>query len=189
MFGRRSSEQAEVDAAAAAAKADGKGRPTPTRKEAEEARKQRLTASRDRKGSALARQRASEQRAKVRQAMETGDERYLPARDRGPVKKFVRDYIDTRRTIGEYLLVVFFIAIIFGWTVPSVAAVSGWAFLVILVLMLADSVRVVRGVKAEVQKRFGDDQTKGVAMYAVMRAWQMRRLRLPKPQLKHGDSI
>jgi hypothetical protein len=188
VFGRRSSGQAEV--AEGSAKADGKGRPTPTRKEAEEARKLRLTASRDRKRSgSLARQRAGEQRAKVRQAMETGDERYLPARDRGPVKKFVRDYIDTRRTIGEYLLVVFFIAIILGWTVPSIAAVSGWAFLFILVAMSVDSVRIVRGVKAEVGKRFGDDQTKGIAMYAVMRAWQMRRLRLPKPQLKHGDPI
>ena len=172
------------------ARADGKGRPTPTRKEAEEARKQRLTPSRDRKASAaLARQRAGDQRAKVRQAMQTGDERYLPARDRGPVKKFVRDYIDTRRTIGEYLLVVFFVAVVLGWTVPGIAAVSGWAFLVILVAMFADSVRVVRGVKSEVRKRFGDDQTKGIAMYAVMRAWQMRRLRLPKPQIKHGDPI
>jgi hypothetical protein len=188
VFGRRSSGQAEVDETTA--KAEGKGRATPTRKEAEEARKQRLTTSRDRKkGSALGRQRASEQRAKVRQAMETGDERYLPARDRGPVKKFIRDYIDTRRTIGEYLLIVFFIAIILGWTVPGIAAASGWAFIVILVAMLLDSVRVVRGAKAEVRKRFGDDQTKGVAMYAVMRAWQMRRLRLPKPQHKHGDPI
>jgi hypothetical protein len=184
VFGRRSSEVDETTA-----KAEGKGRPTPTRKEAEEARKQRLTTTPGRKGSTVARQRASEQRAKVRQAMETGDERYLPARDRGPVKKFVRDYIDTRRTIGEYLLVVFFIAIILGWTVPGIAAASGWAFLFILAAMLLDSVRVVRGVKAEVRTRFGDDKTKGVAMYAVMRAWQMRRLRLPKPQLKHGDPI
>jgi hypothetical protein len=188
VLGRRSSGQADV--ADGSAKADGKGRPTPTRKEAEEARKQRLTASRDRKGSAaLARQRAGDQRAKVRQAMETGDERYLPVRDRGPVKKLVRDYVDTRRTVGEYLLIIFFFAIAIGWTVPGAAAVSSWAFLIILAAMLIDSVRIVRGVKAEIRKRFGDDKTKGVAMYAVMRAWQMRRLRLPKPQLKHGDPI
>ena len=188
MFGRRSSEQAEV--ADGGDKHDGKGRPTPTRKEAEEARKQRLTPARGRKGSAkVSRQRASEQRAKVRQAMETGDERYLPMRDRGPVKKFVRDYIDTRRTVGEYLLVVFFVAIAISWTVPGTAAVSSWAFLVILLAMFVDSVRIVRGVKAQIRKRFGADQTKGIAMYAVMRAWQMRRLRLPKPQLKRGDPI
>ena len=188
MFGRRDSGSAEV--AESPAKADGKGRPTPTRKEAEEARKQRLTTTKGRKGSAAAsRQRASEQRAKVRQAMETGDERYLPARDRGPVKRFIRDYVDTRRTIGEYMLVVFFIVIVVGWTIPAAAVLSGWGFLVILLAMFGDSFRIVRGVKAEIRKRFGDDETKGIAMYAVMRAWQMRRLRLPKPQLKHGDPI
>jgi hypothetical protein len=191
VFGRRNSGQAEVDETAA--KADGKGRPTPTRKAAEEARKQRLTPAKGRKGSsAAARQRATEQRAKVRQAMETGDERYLPARDRGPVRRFVRDYIDTRRTIGEYLLVVFFVSLLLAWTVPGLAALSSWAFLVILIAMFIDSIRIVRGVKAEIRKRFGDDQaagTKGVAMYAVMRAWQMRRLRLPKPALKHGDPL
>jgi hypothetical protein len=185
---RRNSAAAEIPDISA--KADGKGRPTPTRKEAEDARNQRLAAAAGRKGSgSAARRRAADQRAKVRQAMETGDERYLPARDRGPVKKFVRDYVDTRRTIGEYLLVVFFVAIVIGIVAPAVAALSSWAFLIILAAMAADSVRIIRGVKAEVRKRFGDDKTKGISIYAVMRAWQMRRLRLPKPQLKHGDSI
>jgi Flp pilus assembly protein TadB len=188
VFGRRSSEQAAV--AESPAKADGKGRPTPTRKEAEQARKQRLTPSRDRKSAAAARrQRTADQRAKVRQAMETGDERYLPARDRGPVKKLVRDYIDTRRTVGEYLLVIFFVFLLLSWTVPALAVVSPYVFLVILIAMAVDSFRIVRGLKAEIRKRFGDDETKGVTMYAVMRAWQMRRLRLPKPQVKRGDPV
>jgi hypothetical protein len=57
------------------------------------------------------------------------------------------------------------------------------------VLMGVDAVRVVRGVKAGIRERFGEAQTHGVAMYAVMRALQMRRLRLPKPLVKHGQSI
>jgi hypothetical protein len=191
VFGRRSSEQSATAVGAdSAAKADGKGRPTPTRKEAEEARKQRLTSSRDRKGTAaVKRQRATEQRAKVRQAMETGDERYLPARDRGPVKKFIRDYVDTRRSIGEYLLVVFFVFILLSWTVKALAGVTPVVFGIIVILMAVDSIRLVRGVKAQIRERFGDDQTKGVTMYTCMRAWQMRRLRLPKPQVKHGDPV
>jgi Flp pilus assembly protein TadB len=188
VFGRRTSEPA--DTVESLAKNEGKGRPTPTRKEAEAARKQRLTSARDRKSSgSAARRRASEQRAKVRQAMETGDERYLPQRDRGPVKKFVRDYIDSRRTIGEYLLVIFFVALAIGFVSPAAAGLSSWAFLVILVAMAADSIRIVRGVKTAIRKRFGDKQTESVTMYAVMRAWQMRRLRLPKPQVKHGDPV
>ena len=55
--------------------------------------------------------------------------------------------------------------------------------------MAADSIRVVRGLKAKIRERFGDDKTKGIAMYAVMRSWQMRRLRLPKPKVKAGDAI
>jgi hypothetical protein len=190
VFGRRSSEQSATAVGDSAAKADGKGRPTPTRKEAEEARKQRLTSSRDRKGAAaLKRQRATEQRAKVRQAMETGDERYLPARDRGPVKKFIRDYVDTRHSIGEYLLVVFFVFIRLSWTVPALAGVTPVVFGIIVILMAVDSIRLVRGVKAQIRERFGDDQATGVTMYTCMRAWQMRRLRLPKPQVKHGDPV
>jgi hypothetical protein len=192
VFGRRNSASVEATEsdATAAGREDRKGRPTPTRKAAEEARKQRLAPARGRKATgAASRQRASDQRAKVRQAMETGDERYLPARDRGPVKKLIRNYIDSRRTIGEWLLIVFFVVIAVGWTVPAAAAYSGWGFLVILAAMAVDSVRIVRGVKSEIRSRFGDDETKGVAMYAVMRAWQMRRLRLPKPQVGHGDKI
>ena len=44
-------------------------------------------------------------------------------------------------------------------------------------------------IKAGVRERFGEDETKGIAWYALTRAWQMRRLRLPKPQVKPGDSI
>jgi Flp pilus assembly protein TadB len=191
VFGRRSSEQSAAAVGTdSAAKSDGKGRPTPTRKEAEEARKQRLTSSRDRKGSAATRrQRATEQRLKVRQAMESGDERYLPERDRGPVKKFIRNYVDSHRSIGEYLLVVFFVFILLSWTVPALATATPIVFAIILILMAVDSVRLVRGVKAQIRERFGDDQTKGVTMYTCMRAWQMRRLRLPKPQVKHGDPV
>ena len=33
--------------------------------------------------------------------MRTGDERYLPARDKGPVKRYIRDYVDARFSLGE----------------------------------------------------------------------------------------
>jgi hypothetical protein len=188
VFGRRSSDQGAA-VAETSAKADGKGRPTPTRKAAEEARKQRLSVPRGRKASSSARRQASDQRAKVRQAMQTGDERYLPERDRGPVKRFVRDYVDSHRTVGEYLLIVFLGAFLLAMVIPAAYALASWAWLTILFVMAADSIRVVRGVKAAVRARFGEDETQRIAMYTVMRAWQMRRLRLPKPQVKPGDPI
>jgi hypothetical protein len=189
VFGRRSKSEA-VDAADLDAKIGGKGRPTPTRKEAEEARKQRLAAPKGRRGqTAQTREQAKAQRARMRSAMETGDDKYLPTRDKGPVKRYVRDYVDSRRTIGEFLLPVFFVVFIVILLAPQWAGLGSFAWLLIIALMVIDSLRISRGAKAGVRERFGDDETKGVTMYAVMRGWQMRRLRLPKPQVAHGDSI
>ena len=82
-----------------------KGRPTPTRKEAEAAARERAKAGMDKKAAQkLLRERRAESNAKMRAGMRSGDERYLPARDQGPVKRFVRDYVDARLSIAEFLL-------------------------------------------------------------------------------------
>jgi Protein of unknown function (DUF3043) len=129
-------------------------------------------------------------RGKVREAMETGDDRYLPARDKGPVKRYIRDYVDSHRTIGQFLLPIFFVIFVLAYVGTTWSPVLGnFAWLVVMVLLALDSVRIVRGLKAGVRSRFGADATKGVTMYALMRSWQMRRLRLPKPLVKPGDSI
>lgn len=172
-------------------KASGKGRATPTRKEAEAARKKRMAPPRNRKEAAARRKEAIRaSRAKTRAAMETGEERYLPVRDQGPVKRYARDYVDTHRTIGEFLLPIFFVifALVFINT-PWAAAVGNTAWLIVIVLLALDSVRIVRGVKAGIRSRFGDDATKGITMYTLLRSWQMRRLRLPKPLVKPGQPI
>jgi hypothetical protein len=192
VFGRRSTPSAPVGATAADAdKVSGKGRATPTRKEAEAQRKQRMTPPKNRKEQA-ARQRelTRENRSKMRTALQTGEDAYLPLRDQGPVKRHVRDYVDSRRTMGEILLPIFFV--VFALVVlggQRFANLGTYAWLVIIVLMVLDSVRISRGVKAAISSKFGAEATKGTGMYAVMRAWQMRRLRLPKPQVKAGDTI
>ncbi len=172
-------------------KPGGKGRPTPSRKEAEAARKQRLAVPRNRKEASLQRrEKMREARARQRQALETGDDRYLPARDQGPVKRLVRDYVDSHRTIGEFMLPIFFLIFITVYINTEWAArFSSSAFLTVILLMIVDSVRMSRGSKAAVREKFGDDETKGITMYTLLRAWQMRRLRLPKPQVKAGDRI
>ncbi len=82
-----------------------KGRPTPTRKEAEAAARERARAPMDKKAAQkVLRERRAESNAKMREGMRTGDERYLPARDKGPVKRFIRDYVDARLSIAEFLL-------------------------------------------------------------------------------------
>ncbi len=190
MFGRRSPSESQPTTVEP--KPGGKGRSTPTRKEAEAARKQRVSSGSTRKDkSAHTRQARKNNRILQQQALAgTGDDRYLPSRDQGPVKRYVRDYVDSHRTMGEFLLPVFFLvfAVLFVGG-DRYAAIGSYAWLAIIALMIADSIRIVRGVKSEISKRFGVAQTKGVAMYAVMRAWQMRRLRLPKPLVKAGDTL
>ncbi len=191
MFGRRSSSSPSTNGATAAEpNAAGKGRATPTRKEAEAARKQRLSAPKGRKEEGAARKaqvRAARERQRV--ALLTGNDAYLPARDKGPVKRFVRDYVDVRRTIGEILLPLFFLVFASLYLGRMNGYLPSIAWLVILALMFVDGARIGRGVKAAVRDRYGADQTKGVLLYGVLRAWQMRRLRLPKPQVKAGDRL
>lgn len=197
MFGRRSTSASDSDATTASgsgatsAEKLGKGRATPTRKEAEAQRKQRMTPPRTRKEQAARRKGSNRDgRAKMREAMETGNDAYLPARDKGPVKRHVRDYVDSRRTMGEVLLPIFFmvfVLVILGGR--TFAALGQYAWLIIIVLMAADSIRISRGVKKSVTSKFGAAESKGISMYAVMRAWQMRRLRLPKPQVSNGAKV
>jgi hypothetical protein len=105
------------------------------------------------------------------------------------VKRFARNFVDVRYTIGEILLPLFFVVFAMLFIDQSIAAYASAAWLVILGLMFGDAARIARGVRTGVRSKFGDDEVKGVAMYAVLRAWQMRRLRLPKPLLKHGENM
>ncbi len=192
MFGRRtaSTGSTAVSVDTEQSKIGGKGRATPTRKEAEAARKQRLTPPKGRKQlAARQREQTKASRAQVRAAMETGDDRYLPTRDRGPVRKFVRDYVDSRRTVGQYLLPAFFVIFVVASLAREIAAYSTYVWFAVIALMITDAVRLTRGVKAGIHERFPDAETKGISLYAVMRGWQMRRLRLPKPQVTYGARI
>ncbi len=192
VFGRRTTnDESAAQAPEVEEKPGGKGRPTPSRKEAEAARKKRMTPPRNRKeAAALQRQRMKETRKKQRAAMDSGDERYLPARDQGPVKSFIRNYVDSRYTIGQFMLPGFFVIFALFYVNQEWAArLSSSAFLTVFLLVIIDSIRIRRGVRTGIKERFGDEAVKGTTMYALMRAWQMRRLRLPKPTVKPGDKI
>jgi DUF3043 family protein len=199
VFGRRTSSdrdstQSDADAAVEQGSTPGKGHATPKRKEAEAARKKRLTPPKTRKESAaLRKERMREQRSKQRIALSGGDDRYLPARDQGPVKKYARDYVDSRRTIGEFLIPIFIAVLLLGIVMANIAPTSTFAasgtWIVVLILVVVDSLRILRGVKSGITERFGADETKGISFYTLMRSWQMRRLRLPKPQVGHGAAI
>jgi hypothetical protein len=90
----------------------GKGHATPTRKEKEEARKRPLVSNDRAEARRTARATMQVERNKQREGLANGVERYLPFRDRGPQKKYVRDYVDARTSVGEFLIPLMFLIII-----------------------------------------------------------------------------
>lgn len=167
----------------------GKNRPTPTRAEREAARKRPLVAD-----TKEARQRAKAElataREKARVGMANGEEKYLPVRDRGPQRKFARDYVDRGWHMGEFLMPLMLIAIILSLGPQMVAF---WAFVVLwiyILFVIGDMVITSIAVKRGARKKFGEDRLeKGLGWYSAMRTVQMRFMRLPKPQVKRGQKI
>jgi len=169
----------------------GKGRPTPKRKEAEAANKRPLVSS-DRKGAKSAQ---ADSRKKQRnleyQAMQTGDEKHMPLKDRGPQRRFMRDVVDARWNLGEFVLPVAVVLIVVQLVFSKNTAVAGGAILALYAYMIMFSVDAFilwRGTKKRLKAKFGDDvPLKGAPFYTVVRALQIRRSRLPKPQVKRGQ--
>ena len=188
-----------------------KGRPTPSRREAERARGQRtgpVTAPLTRKEAKerkkaeknsmtkeerkVARARVNAAREERRQAMLNGDDRYVLERDRGPQRRYARDWVDTHRRISNYFMPVALIIIVFQFfPIPALLGIFQIAFLLVIVLVIIDTIFVGRSVNREVSARFGDDAKTGFGLgfYAAMRAMQPKSLRTPRPRVKPGDEI
>lgn len=106
------------------------------------------------------------------------------------MRRFARDYVDSRRRAGEFFLPGCFVVLVLSAVRdPRVAAVGNLLWLLLIVSVVMDSVLVARGVKREVRQRYPDAETRGLAPYAVMRGLQLRRLRLPRPQVKPGTPL
>ena len=165
----------------------GKGRPTPTRKEREAANRKPLVGAKTPEARKAEKARLQEERARVRQGMMAGDERYLTARDRGPQRRMARDLVDARPfTVGELLIPALFVVILTN-SIDSVAVQVG-GILVLWTLLLGiiiDSLLIVRKVKRGLLEKFPTVE-RGVPWYAASRGFQMRVMRLPKPQVKRG---
>lgn len=166
-----------------------KGRPTPKRSEAQTQRRRASTTPTDRK-SAMKKQREARRvdLAKQRQALASGDERYLPARDKGPVRRFARDYVDSRFCMAEFFLPLAVIILVLSMVrVGQLQNIALLLWLGIIVLIVVDSIGISIRLKKQLAVRFPDEPKRGAVAYALMRTLQMRRLRLPKPQVKRGD--
>jgi hypothetical protein len=165
----------------------GKGRPTPSRREREAANRRPLVGSSpvDKKA---ARARLNSEREKARVGMANGEERYLPAKDRGEQRRFVRDYIDARWNVGEVMMPVLVLFLIVGFAAPQTSVASYsllliWAF---VLLFFIDCFVLWTILRKKVTAKYGEFQSR-TFFYILTRAWQLRFLRLPKPQVKRGQ--
>lgn len=194
-----------------------KGRPTPKRNEVEreqgvrreayeapttpaEARKRRkeLKASMSKEEYKAMKQRerdqAARERRRVNERMMAGDEKYLMDRDKGPERKFVRDWVDSHRYLMNLFLPMTLIVIllmIIGVKNPQVANLASIVMMVLFLIMIAEGVWLSRKINRMVRERYPDTaQGKfGLGMYAFTRATMIRRLRTPAPQKQPGDKV
>ncbi|AXG77447.1 DUF3043 domain-containing protein [Streptomyces paludis] len=168
-----------------------KGRPTPKRSEAQSQRRRASTTPTDRK-TAMKRQREArrEDLARQREALASGDERYLPARDKGPVRRFVRDFVDSRFAIAEFFLPLAVVILVLSMVrVGALQNIALLLWLGVIVLIIIDSIGIWLRLKKQLAERFPDTPKRGAVAYGLMRTLQMRRLRLPKPQVKRGERL
>jgi hypothetical protein len=190
LFRRTKSET--VSPSSSSANAPGtKGRPTPTRKEAEAAARARAKVPRTRKEMAAA-QKVSrgESSSQMRQAMKTGEDRYLPARDKGPVKRFIRDYVDSHFSLIELMIPLMLVVLVLAYTGnPTITSYANLAMLTAFVLIVFDLIRLRFRIRRELANRFPGTSRQGTTFYAMTRSLQMRFMRMPKAQVKIGQQL
>lgn len=192
-----------------------KNRPTPTRKEQEIRRGIR----RDPNGAspAQARQRRKElkksmskqewkeykreerqesmrQRKVQQERMDAGDERYLLARDIGPVRRYARDWVDSRAFLSNWVMLIALIilgATLLGGINPYVANIISLAGMVVIVILAIEGVILGKRCNNAVRKQFPDTTETGfrLGFYAYSRATQPRKWRSPKPRVERGAKV
>ncbi|MFA4083838.1 DUF3043 domain-containing protein [Mycobacteroides salmoniphilum] len=187
----------------------GKGRPTPKRDAGKrrgpiapapltssEARQRRKSLRGPKLSRAERKVENAERRSRVadnREKMMAGDEAYLLPRDKGPVRAFARDIVDSRRNVLGLFMPLALFLIFSMFAVPSVQ-VQMWmtpAMLVLMIVMIVDGVFVGRLVNKRVFERFPTSDEGGFKLgwYAASRASQLRKMRAPRPRVNRGEPV
>jgi hypothetical protein len=194
VLGRRKTDEPPAPETAGPVPAPvGKGRPTPKRRDAQKAHQRPVISGdkgADRKAS---RAQAAKERALMNEAMQTGDERYLPPQHKGPVRRFARDWVDARWNLGEFFLPVALVVVVvmFGGSAlglpPEIMLYAILALYAITLVAIIEAVILSIRVRRRAVEKFGAERARGLRLYVAMRAMQLRRARLPKPQVLRGQ--
>jgi hypothetical protein len=179
-----------------------KGRPTPKRSEAERNRYQPITGARSGGGraggtSGPAGPRTAEDKARDRgdrarrtDAMRRGEEWALGPRDRGPARKLARDYVDAHRRPSEFYMyvLILLLAALLSRNKALNSAVS-YLVMAMIAVIVVDGLLIRRSLGKLLAERLPSESMRGLTLYAIMRALQIRRWRMPAPRLKPGDKV
>jgi hypothetical protein len=80
--------------------------------------------------------------------------------------------------------------ILLGYSrVPILTLVANFGLYAFVLGSIVDSVLMTRGIRKQVAQRYPNESTKGLGLYAVMRAMQFRRLRMPGPRVARGGKV
>ena len=182
------SESKSQNKKSAAAK---KGKPTPKRKVAEAKLKNSiLSPNASKEDKKRLKEQTRLRRTEARAAFMRGEESALPARDRGPARRYVRNYVDSRRSVAEYFLVLI-IFVLFLTIIPN-PTIQLFAITLMYSAMLyaaIDGFLLSRRIKKAVAIKFPGESVRGLGIYAWLRSTQMRRLRAPAPQVQVGAKV
>jgi hypothetical protein len=128
-----------------------------------------------------------------REKMMAGEDAYLLPRDKGPVRRYVRDIVDSRRNVLGLFMPAALGLIFVMLAVPSlqVQRLLSPAMLVLVLIMVIDGFLVGRKVNKLVDQKFPENTESGwkLGFYAASRASQLRRMRAPRPQVDRGAKV
>jgi hypothetical protein len=178
----------------------GKGRPTPKRSQAERNRYKSITGSTTSgrgtrtgtgpKGKLTPddKARARAERIRKTEAMRRGEDWALGPRDRGPIRKLARDYVDAHRRPSNYYMYVLLVLLVA--LLSRNATLNTYVsplVLVLIVVVVVDAYLIRRALFKLAAERYPGESTRGMTTYAVMRALQIRRFRMPSPRVGPGS--
>ncbi|HZZ50946.1 MAG TPA: DUF3043 domain-containing protein [Pseudonocardia sp.] len=177
-----------------------KGRATPKRRDAEGRRrgpappppKTQRESARLAKQNRAARAERRKDSADRRSRMMAGDQSALPARDRGPVKAYVRDVVDSRRHLtGLFMPLAGLVLLSVTMPLPHIQQIISYVCMALMLSMALEATLLGRRVVAQTRERFPKEDIKGPGLgwYVFARASQIRRLRVPKPRVQVGDQV
>ncbi len=176
----------------------GKGRATPKRRDSAPKR-QPMTAPRTSKEAAqLRKQQATQTRnapatAKMgtreyREALKRGDESVLSRRDKGPVRRLARNWVDTHHMASNYLLLAFPL-LLFAGALP--AHLGTYVTIGLFVIFAVEWMWAGRRIHAIAVSRFDHVAEKPwvLGLYAGQRAFLPRKWRSPGATVRRGEPI